>query len=93
MISLLEDHVDKMGDYGLVYDQINDVKLNFDEYQISLHKPRFYEAEINMVTRNMDELMLEAKEYAEKLDKVMKRFKRSNITFYNGYLAARTVID
>jgi hypothetical protein len=29
----------------------------------------------------------------EKLDRVMKRFKRSNSTFFNGYQAARTIVD
>lgn len=93
MIELLENHVDSMADYGLVQDQINDVKLNFDEYQISLDKPRTYEMDTTQIKKNAEELVSEAKEYAEKLDRVMKRFKRSNVTFYNGYLAARTTVE
>ncbi|WP_436516355.1 hypothetical protein [Ekhidna sp. To15] len=29
----------------------------------------------------------------EKLDRVMKRFKRSNTTFFNGYTAARMIVN
>ena len=91
MITLLEKHVDKMHDYGLVQDQIDDVKLNLDEYQLSLDKPRSYKIGQAIAQESIEEHINEASEYADKLDRVMKRFKRSHVTFYNGYLAARTV--
>ncbi len=91
MIELLEKHVKNMAEYGLVQDQIDDVKLNFDEYQVSLDKPLTYDIASSLSNQNMDDLLDEAVRYADKLDNVMKRFKRSNVTFYNGYLAARTI--
>ncbi|MEO9870966.1 hypothetical protein [Ekhidna sp.] len=93
MIDLLEIHVNNMGDYGLVQDQIDDVKLNLDEYQLSLGKSQTYDMASKIARQDKDKLIGEAEEYADKLDKVMKRFKRSNFTFYNGYLAARTIVE
>ncbi len=91
MISLLETHVDKMTDYGLVQDQIDDVKLNLDEYQIGLDRPITYDLGTELSSKSLESLVQEATKYAEKLDHVMKRFKRSNVTFYRGYMTARTV--
>ncbi len=91
MIELLEENIENMFDHGLVQDQIDDVKLNLDEYQLSLDKQPTYDLSSKLVAHSIDEYIDEANEYAEKLDKVMKRFKRSHVTFYNGYLAARTV--
>lgn len=91
MIDLMEENIDHMSDHGIVQDQIDDVKLNLDEYQLSLDKQPTYDLSTRLVSHSIEEYMEEASGYAEKLDKVMKRFKRSHVTFYNGYLAARTV--
>ena len=93
MIDLLEEHVGDMADYGLVQDQINDVKLNLDEYQIALDKPITYNLNSSLTSQSIENLLSEAQQYARKLDSVMKRFKRSNFTFYNGYLSARTMSE
>ncbi len=93
MIELLEKHEDKMHDYGLVQDQIDDVKLNLDEYQQSLGKDITYNLASKISKQTIDSFLNESREYAGKLDKVMKRFKRSNVTFYNGYLASRTIVE
>ncbi|NQZ77480.1 MAG: hypothetical protein HRT61_15465 [Ekhidna sp.] len=92
MIALLEAHVGDMYDYGLVQDQIDDVKLNLDEYQESLGKEITYNIAAKITKQNINELLEEARTFAEKLDRVMKRFKRSDFTFYNGYVASRTLV-
>ena len=89
IIELLETHVNDMGEYGLVKDQIDDVKWNMDEYQIGLGKSITYKISHEMVSQDLGNLMQEALKFADKLDHVMKRFKRSNQTFYYGYLATR----
>lgn len=91
MIDLLEENIDHMADHGIVHDQIDDVKLNLDEYQLSLNKQPTYNMAKELSKHSIKEYLDEADEYAYKLDKVMKRFKRSHVTFYNGYLAARTL--
>ena len=93
IIDLLEENIDHMHDHGIVQDQIDDVKLNLDEYQLSLDKEPTYDLSNRLMSHSIEEYLDEATEYAEKLDKVMKRFKRSHVTFYNGYLAARTVLE
>ena len=93
MIDLMEENIDNMSEHGIVQDQIDDVKLNLDEYQLSLDKEPTYDLSTRLTSHSIEEYLGEANEYAEKLDKVMKRFKRSHVTFHNGYLAARTVID
>ena len=93
VIDLMEENIDEMHSHGIVQDQIDDVKLNLDEYQISLDKAPTYDLAKKLTKLSIDDYLEEAGEFAEKLDKVMKRFKRSHVTFHNGYLAARTVFD
>lgn len=93
VIDLMEENIEDMYNHGIVQDQIDDVKLNLDEFQVSMDKEPTYNMAKQLSKLSVEEYMEEANDYAEKLDKVMKRFKRSNVTFYNGYLAARTVIE
>jgi len=93
VIDLMEENIEDMHSHGIVQDQIDDVKLNLDEFQVSMDKEPTYNMAKKLSNLSVEEHMEEASEYAGKLDKVMKRFKRSNVTFYNGYLAARTVIE
>lgn len=93
VIQLLETHVDGMADYGLTQNQIDDVKLTFGSFQDKRNKPRSYQIASRVATQSISDLLTEGVSVLEKLDRVMKRFKRSNATFYLGYLAARTVID
>lgn len=93
VIDLLEDHVDDMADYGLTQDQVDDVKLDFGAYQDMRGKPRSYQIASRSATQNIESLMDDGTKTLEKLDRVMKRFKRSNASFYSGYLSARTIVD
>lgn len=93
VVSLLETHVADMADYGLSSQQIDDVKLQFNEFQAQRGKPRSYKIASKVATQTIENLFDESSTYLKKLDKVMKRFRRSNATFYSGYKAARTVID
>ncbi|WP_436514696.1 hypothetical protein [Ekhidna sp. To15] len=92
VIDLLESHVTNMADYGLTQDQIEDVKLDFGTYQDQRGKPRSYKIASRSATQSIESLMDEGNLFLEKLDRVMKRFKRSNPSFYIGYLSARTII-
>lgn len=93
VIELLEKHVGSMSDYGLTQDQIEDVKLTFSSFQDKRNKPRSYQVDSVAETQNTSDLLTDGVGVLVKLDRVMKRFKRSNASFYLGYLAARTVID
>lgn len=93
MIDLVEEHAESMADYGMTVVQIDDVKLSFGIFQDKRGKPRSYRIASQVATRDLEELVAEGMTTVGRLDKVLKRFKRSNTTFYNGYLAARIIID
>ncbi|MEO1255275.1 MAG: hypothetical protein AAFY41_10375 [Bacteroidota bacterium] len=93
VIKLLEEHVAEMEEYGLTQDQIDDVKLSFGSYQDKRGLPRTYQVASRQATESIETLVADGMEALNKLDKVMKRFKRSNSSFYTGYEAARTIVD
>jgi len=93
VISLLEANVSEMADYGLTQDQIEDAKISFSTYQDKRGIPRFYQVASKQATQTIEELMKEADDMLDKLDKVLKRFRRSDARFYVGYEAARTIVD
>ena len=93
MIELIETHVRAMAGYGMTQEMINDVKLQLNLFAEQRGKPRAYKVASRIATQDLEELFKEATTVTGKLDKVMKRFKRSSTSFYNGYLAARTVVD
>lgn len=92
IISLLETHTPDTADYGMTPAQVEDVKLQFNEFQSQRGKPRSYKIASKVATQNIEDLFEEADDFVKKLDMVMKRFKRSNTTFYNGYLASRVIV-
>lgn len=93
MIGLLSQHVGDMSDYGLTMDQIEDAKMGIDGFLEKRGKPRAYRIASRVATQSIEEHFTEANKAVGRLDNVLKRFKRSNPAFYNGYLAARTVVD
>jgi hypothetical protein len=92
VIALLEVNLANTADYGLSVAQVDDVKLNFDQFLISRGKPRNYQVASRVATQNMDALFKEGTLATDGLDRVLKRFKRANASFYNGYVAARKVV-
>lgn len=93
VITLLEANLANTADYGLSAEQVDDVKLNFDQFLTSRGKPRNYQVASRVATQDMDALFKEGTATTEKLDRVLKRFRRANASFYNGYEAARKVIN
>lgn len=83
----------EMANYGLTQELIDDVKLQFDEFEEKSGKPRAYRIASRVATQDLDGLFKEVTVVTQRLDKVMKRFKRSNTSFYNGYEAARIVMN
>ena len=93
VIELLEAHVGEMADYGLTPDQIEDVQLSFSTYQDRRGVPRSYQVASRQATQGIEAGLKEASAVLDRLDRVMKRFKRSNTSFYNGYQASRLIVD
>lgn len=81
-------------EYGLTKALLNDLKNDFNTFSQMNGMPREYQIKSSVATTNLEELFKETNELlSSKLDKVMKVFKRSDSNFYNGYLAARTIVD
>ena len=93
VITLLEANLASMADYGLTAAQIEDVKLNFDQFLTSRGKPRNYQVASRVATQDLDALFKEGNTTADKLDRVLKPFKRASASFYNGYEAARKIVN
>ncbi len=92
-ITLLEEHMDGLADYGVTTDQITDLKNSFDRFLEINGQPRQYRIAERQATIGLSELFEQtATLLSDKMDKVMKRFKRANTTFYVGYQAARVIV-
>ncbi|WP_378187702.1 hypothetical protein ACE939_04950 [Aquimarina sp. W85] len=93
-ILLLEQYLGELADYGVTADQITDLKTSFDKF-LTLHgQPRQYRIESKQATMSLSELFDELTELlTNKLDKILKSFKRTDSNFYNGYEAARIIVN
>lgn len=81
------------GEYGLPEEMINDLKAELDAFNELRGAPRMYSVASVQATSSLDDQFAGTLDILDKLDKVMKMFKRSNTNFYNGYLSARTIVD
>ncbi len=93
MIDLLDASVAEMADYGMTAPQLEEVKTSFGLFQDKRGTPRSYRIASKVATSDLVTLFAEANITVNRLDKVLKRFKRSNASFYQGYLAARTIVS
>ncbi len=93
VIALMEEHVEAMTDYGVNQEQIDDAKLSFDNYLEQRGKPRSFQIASRIATQSLSDLFAQCTNVIVKLDRMMKRYSKSNASFYNGYTAARLVID
>ena len=93
-IALLEQHLTELEGYGVTADQITDLKNSFDQFLTLQGQPRQYRIAEKQATTGMSDLFTNATDILNtKMDKLMTRFKRSNTNFFNGYLAARVIVD
>ena len=93
-IALLEQHLTELEGYGVTAEQITDLKNSFDQFLTLQGQPRQYRIAEKQATTGMSDLFTNATDILNtKMDKLMTRFKRSNTNFFNGYLAARVIVD
>ena len=87
------DRKEALVDYGLNDEQLTDLMEDLDNYLAMSGQPRLYRVSSSQATLDLETLFTQANELLEnRLDKVMKVFKTRNTNFYNGYLAARSII-
>lgn len=81
-------------EYGVTAEQVEDLKSNLDDFLAINGKPRAYRIASVQATKDLEQLFVDAEALLDnKLDKVMSIFKRRDQNFYNGYQAARMVVD
>lgn len=92
-ITLLEQQLENLTDYGVTADQITDLKNSMDQFLALNGQPRQYRIAEKQATLQMEDLFEQTTTLLNnKIDKVMKRFKNANNDFYNGYVSARTIV-
>lgn len=81
-------------EYGVTTEQIDGLKSDLDEFLSVNGQPRAYRVASVQATKDLETLFIEARDILEnRLDKVMSIFKRRDANFYNGYVAARVIVD
>lgn len=81
-------------EYGVTTEQVEGLKTDFNNFLAINGQPRAFKIASVQATRSLEQLFTNATEILEnKLDKVMSIFKRRDVNFYNGYLAARVVVN
>lgn len=94
VVTEVENYLEPLSaEYGVNEAQVADLKSDLDVFLDMQGMPRAYQIESVMATQSLDELFKQSTIVLQKLDKVMKIFKRRDTNFYNGYLAARVVVD
>jgi len=95
LIAMAEAHKEVLvAEYGVTEEQIEDLKADLNRFLEMNGEPRAYQIASVQATKSLAELFSEAHDIlTTKLDKVMKIFKRRDPDFYNGYLAARVIVD
>lgn len=93
-IELLQEKVDSLSDYGISTEHIEDLKASFNDYVKISVEPRLYRVASSQATKALEELFLQANSIlVDKLDRMIRQFQHVDSNFYNGYLAARVVVD
>lgn len=94
IIRAAEAHLEAITEYGVTSEQIEDLKTDFDGFLQINGQPRAFRVASVQATKDLELLFDEAKDILEnKLDKVMSIYKRRDPGFYNGYQAARVIVD
>ena len=92
IIRLVEANEEALADYGVTEAQIEEVKMDFDQFLEQRGKPRQYQIRSSVATGEIASLIKAGSTALEKMDRVLKRFKHANVDFYNGYTSARKII-
>lgn len=95
IVSAVEEHMEVLqAEYGVTTEQLDGLKADMDEFLAINGEPRAYRVASVQATKDLETLIAEGKEILEnRLDKVMSIFKRRDTNFYNGYVAARVIVD
>ena len=95
IINAAETHLEVLSaEYGVNTEQVEGLKTDFDGFLEINGQPRAFRVASVQATKDLELLFIEANDILDnKLDKVMSIFKWRDTGFYNGYQAARIIVD
>lgn len=94
IVEAAEAHLEVLSEYGITAEQVEDLKTDFDGFLEINGQPRAFRVASVQATKDLELFFAEANDILDnKLDKVMSIFKRRDPGFYNGYQAARVIVD
>lgn len=94
IVEAAEAHLEVLSEYGITAEQVEDLKTDFDGFLEINGQPRAFRVASVQATKDLELFFSEANDILDnKLDKVMSIFKRRDPGFYNGYQAARVIVD
>ena len=94
IVKAAENNLEALAEYGVTAEQVEGLKTDFDGFLAINGQPRAYRVASVQATKDLELLFTEADDILNnKLDKVMSIFKRRDPGFYNGYQAARIIVD
>jgi hypothetical protein len=94
IVKAAENHMEALADYGVTTEQVESLKTDFDGFLAINGQPRAYRVASVQATKDLALLFEQANDILDnKLDKVISIFKRRDPNFYNGYQAARVIVD
>lgn len=94
IIKAARNRLAELVDYGLSEDMVLELETSLDDFNTQIGQPRTVRNQAFAAMTLMDELFDTANDILKnKLDKLMIRFKFTNIEFYSEYERARTIVD
>lgn len=94
IMTLATEHMDDLADMGVTEDQITEVKTSLDDFREKIGMPRTLTINRSTASLELDELIKETTAILNnRLDRLMVRYKLTDIAFYEGYERARMLLD
>jgi len=92
LLEVVEENVDKLGDYGITAETVASIRRRIDAYAESIGKKESGVSERASVRKTLFDLFDEADELlSERTDALMLQFRKKETEFYNEYFQARNI--
>ena len=92
LLEVVEENVDKLGDYGITAETVASIRRRIDAYAESIGKKESGVSERASVRKTLFDLFDEADELlSERIDALMQQFRKKETQFYYEYFQARNI--
>jgi len=91
---LVRELLPKLSDYSLTEEMVVDAETTRDQFVALVGVPRNMRIQSSSTKKQMNDLINETMGLlTQQLDKLMLRFKSTDIDFYNSYIQSRTIVE